>query len=182
MYMYMYMYMHYKNTNTVHVHDVIKVMYMYMWNSTFLRFRFQSVRPVNSDGPPIIPHNEVTQVWRTGTCTHKYENIFFLRLVSLGGGPQAHVHMKGMKCRVLYLNVLGMNASASTCEYTAHVQVYVHTITHHTEILLLPPPLPPPPHLPPFSYCLLHPIEVQEYSTATSSMYGHTLINRINVT
>ena len=25
-------------------------------------------------------------------------------------GPQAHVHMKGMKCRVLYLNVLGMNA------------------------------------------------------------------------
>jgi len=29
-----------------------------------------------------------------------------LRLASLGGGPQAHVHMKGMKCRVLYLNVL----------------------------------------------------------------------------
>ena len=29
---------------------------------------------------------------------------------SLGGGPQAHVHMEGMKCRVLYLNVLGMNA------------------------------------------------------------------------
>ena len=26
------------------------------------------------------------------------------------GGPQAHVHMKGMKCRVLYLNILGMNA------------------------------------------------------------------------
>ena len=35
----------------------------------------------------------------------------FLRLASLGAGPQAHVHMEGMKCRVLlYLNVLGMNA------------------------------------------------------------------------
>ena len=34
----------------------------------------------------------------------------FIRLASLGGGPQAHVHMEGMKCRVLYLNVLGMNA------------------------------------------------------------------------
>ena len=34
----------------------------------------------------------------------------FLRLASLGGGPQAHVHIKGMKCRVLYLNGLGMNA------------------------------------------------------------------------
>ena len=33
-----------------------------------------------------------------------------LRLASLGGGPQAHVHMEGMKCRVLYSNVLGMNA------------------------------------------------------------------------
>ena len=27
----------------------------------------------------------------------------FLRLASLVGGPRAHVHMKGMKCRVLYL-------------------------------------------------------------------------------
>ena len=34
----------------------------------------------------------------------------FLRLASLGAGPQAHVHMEGMKCRVLYLNVLGTNA------------------------------------------------------------------------
>ena len=34
----------------------------------------------------------------------------FIRLASLGGGPQAHVHMEGMKCRVLYLNLLGMNA------------------------------------------------------------------------
>ena len=25
----------------------------------------------------------------------------FLRLASLGGGPQAHVHMEGMKCWVL---------------------------------------------------------------------------------
>ena len=25
----------------------------------------------------------------------------FVRLASLGGGPQAHVHMEGMKCRVL---------------------------------------------------------------------------------
>ena len=33
-----------------------------------------------------------------------------LRLASLGGGPQAHVHVEGMKCRVFYLNVLGMNA------------------------------------------------------------------------
>ena len=32
----------------------------------------------------------------------------FIRLASLGGGPQAHVHMEGMKCRLLY--VLGMNA------------------------------------------------------------------------
>ena len=29
----------------------------------------------------------------------------FLRLASLGGGPQAHVHMKGMKCSLLYLGV-----------------------------------------------------------------------------
>ena len=36
--------------------------------------------------------------------------LIFIRLASLGGGPQAHVHMEGMKCRVLYLNVLGMNA------------------------------------------------------------------------
>ena len=34
----------------------------------------------------------------------------FIRLASLGGGPQAHVHMEGKKCRVLYLNLLGMNA------------------------------------------------------------------------
>ena len=34
----------------------------------------------------------------------------FIRLASLGGGPQAHVHMEGMKCRVLYLNLLGVNA------------------------------------------------------------------------
>ena len=34
----------------------------------------------------------------------------FIRLASLGGRPQAHVHMEGMKCRVLYLNLLGMNA------------------------------------------------------------------------
>ena len=38
------------------------------------------------------------------------KHVVFLRLVSLGGGPQAHVHMEGMKCRVLYLNLLGMNA------------------------------------------------------------------------
>ena len=31
----------------------------------------------------------------------------FIRLASLGGGPQAHVHMEGKKCRVLYLNLLG---------------------------------------------------------------------------
>ena len=42
---------------------------------------------------------------RIYTCMYK-----FLRLASLEGGPQVHVHMKGMKCRVLYLNVLGMNA------------------------------------------------------------------------
>ena len=40
---------------------------------------------------------------------HCIVNIF-IRLASLGGGPQAHVHMEGMKCRVLYLNLLGMNA------------------------------------------------------------------------
>ena len=34
----------------------------------------------------------------------------FIRLASLGGGPQAHVHIEGKKCRVLYLNLLGMNA------------------------------------------------------------------------
>ena len=34
----------------------------------------------------------------------------FIRLASLGGGPQAHVHMEGKKCRVLYLNLLGTNA------------------------------------------------------------------------
>ena len=34
----------------------------------------------------------------------------YLLLASLGGGPQAHVHMEGKKCRVLYLNLLGMNA------------------------------------------------------------------------
>ena len=34
----------------------------------------------------------------------------FIRLASLGGRPQAHVHMEGKKCRVLYLNLLGMNA------------------------------------------------------------------------
>ena len=44
-----------------------------------------------------------SSVWR-------YSYLIFIRLASLGGGPQAHVHMKGMKCRVLYLNVLGMNA------------------------------------------------------------------------
>ena len=33
-----------------------------------------------------------------------------IRLASLGGGPQAHVHMEGKKCRGLYLNILGMNA------------------------------------------------------------------------
>ena len=43
------------------------------------------------------------------TMIYMYMYIF-LRLASLGGGPQAHVHMEGMKCRVLYLNVLGMNA------------------------------------------------------------------------
>ena len=44
--------------------------------------------------------------------THKYSLLhMFIRLASLGGGPQAHVHMEGKKkCRVLYLNVLGMNA------------------------------------------------------------------------
>ena len=31
----------------------------------------------------------------------------FIRLASLGGGSQAHVHMEGKKCRVLYLNLLG---------------------------------------------------------------------------
>ena len=36
--------------------------------------------------------------------------IIFIRLASLGGGPQAHVHMEGKKCRVLYLDLLGMNA------------------------------------------------------------------------
>ena len=43
-------------------------------------------------------------------CIEPCSLHYFLRLASLGGGPQAHVHMKGMKCRVLYLNVLGMNA------------------------------------------------------------------------
>ncbi len=40
------------------------------------------------------------------SCLRHVCMYIFLRLASLGGGPQAHVHMKGMKCRVLYLNVL----------------------------------------------------------------------------
>ena len=36
--------------------------------------------------------------------------VIYIRLASLVGGPQAHVHMEGKKCRVLYLNLLGMNA------------------------------------------------------------------------
>ena len=43
------------------------------------------------------------------TCTCMCVHIF-IRLASLGGGPQAHMHMEGKKCRVLYLNLLGMNA------------------------------------------------------------------------
>ena len=38
------------------------------------------------------------------------EAHIYKAIASLGGGPQAHMHMEGMKCRVLYLNVLGMNA------------------------------------------------------------------------
>ena len=34
----------------------------------------------------------------------------FLRLASLGGGPQAHVHERHEMQGVIYLNVLGMNA------------------------------------------------------------------------
>ena len=42
---------------------------------------------------------------------HMYKYLYiFIRLASLEGGPQAYVHMEGMKCRVLHLNVLGMNA------------------------------------------------------------------------
>ena len=37
-------------------------------------------------------------VTSTDACS---KDTKFLRLASLGGGPQAHVHMKGMKCRVL---------------------------------------------------------------------------------
>ena len=29
----------------------------------------------------------------------------FIRLASLGGGPQAHVHMEGKKCRVLFKSI-----------------------------------------------------------------------------
>ena len=42
---------------------------------------------------------------------HPCDSMYiFIRPASLGSGPQAHVHMEGMKCRVLYLNLLGMNA------------------------------------------------------------------------
>jgi len=44
------------------------------------------------------------------TCLWIRSTAVLLRLASLGARPQAHVHMEGMKCRVLYLNVLGMNA------------------------------------------------------------------------
>ena len=45
------------------------------------------------------------QLYETSTIQY-----VFIRLASLGGGPQAHVHMEGKKFRVLYLNLLGMNA------------------------------------------------------------------------
>ena len=37
--------------------------------------------------------------------TPLYYTYLFIRLASLGGGPQAHVHMEGKKYRVLYLNL-----------------------------------------------------------------------------
>ena len=55
-----------------------------------------------------IPHCRLhVHAAHSCTCTHTHT---FIRLASLGGGPQAHVHMEGKKCRVLYLNLLGMNA------------------------------------------------------------------------
>ena len=63
---------------------------------------FSIIRPITKE--------ELNTIWEKNNKRSQYYNNIFLRLASLGGGPQAHVHMEGMKCRVLYLNVLGMNA------------------------------------------------------------------------
>ena len=64
----------------------------------------------------------------------------FLRLASLGGRPQAQVHMEGMKCRVFYLNVLGMNTLHAfyTILY-CHFHPQRERICGHGSFLFRPP-------------------------------------------
>ena len=48
-----------------------------------------------------FPLSSIKYLRNHAMCKNTAFKAIFLRLASLGGGPQAHVHMEGMKYRVL---------------------------------------------------------------------------------